>query len=553
MQQLFVSLCVIDEETKRYRPFDLLGTSNPKQKLIVKPFINHSTPTCDVTWEVRRKDLDGRDLPENTGGLLFTFDKPVSSVEIEYSAQENPEFTSSKDISRDASVHEAPVICMVKKSYRFFDPSRNATQNNCPGLPVARNKPVGALRSKRYFKLFQTMRELSEGGRWKQFDKNAELILSKVRGDLHVFALQEVAVCYFFRNNLQAVEETLLRSLDTLNSYDSQNRNVLVARGSATLSAIKRRQKDYIKCQEFLDVARQVMSFVDCPEVLAKLEYNQAAMLTDKARNSVQYETTSRDILDSVERCLDLRQANVEEYELLLMSIRAHICRAEYYLKSCFDQPPNAADNSVCEKDMREAFDSLYKAEKEMQKEKVGCRFEIRHKLAKADYFIRKGLYQQGSSAASDALDLADTNGMELEVFACRQRRDLCDLRRSVSPHSLSVETTFLTTHSLDDVLAEDDEEQEKPKEDDLCHGNSFIPAESCVKEKGPTTCNCPTQISALNVDKFISSVTPEPSVSQSDSTSIPVRTPSCQHFSANNCNYAIQGNNNTIIINVTH
>jgi hypothetical protein len=551
MQQLFVSLCVIDEETKRYRPFDLLGTSNPKQKLIVKPFINHSTPTCDVTWEVRRKDLDGRDLPENTGGLLFTFDKPVSSVEIEYSAQENPEFTSSKDISRDASVHEAPVICMVKKSYRFFDPSRNATQNNCPGLPVARNKPVGALRSKRYFKLFQTMRELSEGGRWKQFDKNAELILSKVRGDLHVFALQEVAVCYFFRNNLQAVEETLLRSLDTLNSYDSQNRNVLVARGSATLSAIKRRQKDYIKCQEFLDVARQVMSFVDCPEVLAKLEYNQAAMLTDKARNSVQYETTSRDILDSVERCLDLRQANVEEYELLLMSIRAHICRAEYYLKSCFSQPPNVADNSVCERDMRMSFHSLCEAEEEMQKGNVGCRLEVRHKVAKADYFIRKGLYQQGSSAASDALDLAGKNGMKLEFLACRQRQDVCNFQLEVS-QPLPVETTSLSIDILD-ILDEGDEEEEKPKEDDLCHGNSFIPAESCVKEKGPTTCNCPTQISALNVDKFISSVTPEPSVSQSDSTSIPVRTPSCQHFSANNCNYAIQGNNNTIIINVTH
>ena len=483
-QELFVHLCVMDEEKQQYRPFDLSGSPNDRQqRLIVAPFITHATPSrCSktavddasfsVTWQPTRKGIDGRDLPENTGGFLFFFQTPVSSFDVEFYVHENPESAIADDICRDSS--GAHAICKMKRSYRLFDCWRrhqDFVTENCPSLSVARNKPAGALRSKKYFKIFQHMRELSEDSHWDQFQTATDSFLQGLRGsdiynsDLRVLVMQETAVCQFFQGDFQAVEKTILETLDTLESYDTQNYNVLVARGMATLSAAKRRQRNYSKCQECLDVARQALAIVDCPEVLAKLEYNQAAMLTDKASNSSQYGPTSKHTKESLERCIELGHSqlgNPAEYELLLMYIRAHICTAEYYLRSCFSQPPSTGENPVCDDDMTKAYSSLCEAEKLMMERRVGCRFEIRHKVAKADWYIRQGLFQSGLAPAADALRLATENDMELEVLACRQRRDLCEYQRRVSqPQPLTDATTFLTTHSVDDILADDDDDDD--------------------------------------------------------------------------------------------
>lgn len=570
-RKFFVQFCLLDEDKKTHRPFSLPGSLEPHQyALVVTPSVTRAVPSChyggkasddvscSVDWAPTRKDVDGKDLPRHVGGFLFTFNEPIVFIDVEFCVHERP--CPLKDNGRLGS--EMSVISKLKKRFYIVDCARERgsravrTAADLPQLPVAKRRPMGDLSKGKSLLFFRHLRELSENGRWEKFQTHAGLFLSAgLSPDLRVFVMQESAVCHFFRGDLEAAGRTLDESFETLESCQTDNYNILLARGLATKSAVSRRLEDYPSCQEYIDTARQVMATTDCAEVLLKLEYNQAAMLTDKAGNFALYEPAGGDTEASLERCADLCQRSSHtQYEHLLMGIRTMVCRGQYLLKSCLGNLPMLP---VSDEDMAKAKSSLVEAELRMlQNKKVGRRFEVRHKIALTDWHIRKRLFETGLTLSEAARLTANEYGMKDEEGACDIRIAYCKFHRKASRRqSVYGATTFVTTNSVDEILAHDEEEDISTK-----RSPSLSPqaAHSTVRPPGQMEsterCDPPLQqVSASSLSDLMNSVSPTRTTSGSSGvnsgpTSTPTRTPQSQHFSASHSNLVMQAG----VINVT-
>lgn len=300
-----------------------------------------------------------------------------------------------------------------------------------PGIeqPVRKLRPKGLWSSRIGMSMVGHFQCLADNGDHVRFIEHKELFQNLIDRnprfvDLLPLILYEEALLDLHENKPEKARKHAKQALEMSQRYHSPNHCYMLSKLKYVHSALARREGDYEKAQEYLDVSVELLWPCAAGEETAENKYFRAAFLAEKsARVGI---TAQEDIL-AEKYFQDVQNHLIADSRPITnrCQIRSKNRQIAFYVKSSRHVKHLDVQRVVPEQQMAKAWQLIQEIETDLLKD-YQSKQRMSFDIIKTDYFIRRGNYVQGIEPSVEAFQIAEEKAWHEYKDVARERLHLC-------------------------------------------------------------------------------------------------------------------------------